>query len=401
MKIYEIGTGYTTIPSKIGAATEIVVEELTHSMMKQNLDVTILDIKDKNRHSSNLSIIEVYMPYFIKSADVNLGILHKIRRVIYSISLSIILIRLLRKEKEKCILHFHNQYNLFFFLKLASKKIANKAEIVYTNHSYIWSGNWDDIKATLKKKYFQEIYCLKHINKIFVLNKITVDHLINKLNIHKNNIILVPNGVNTQKYMPLDIEDNEVVNYRKKLDLEGKKVIVQIGSLCDRKNQLDTVKMMIPLLKENRNIVFILVGGIINHEYSNLIFNLCKNEDIDKQVLYLGELAPGNILNIIYNIADASIFNSKSEGFSLVILESLSAGTPVLINSTFFNQMDMLNDSNGIITFDSSECLYNKINNEIINTENRLKYSQQARLFIEKNYSWDAISKLYLDNILN
>jgi glycosyltransferase involved in cell wall biosynthesis len=201
--------------------------------------------------------------------------------------------------------------------------------------------------------------------------------------------------------MPLDIEDNEVVNYRKKLDLEGKKVIVQIGSLCDRKNQLDTVKMMIPLLKENRNIVFILVGGIINHEYSNLIFNLCKNEDIDKQVLYLGELAPGNILNIIYNIADASIFNSKSEGFSLVILESLSAGTPVLINSTFFNQMDMLNDSNGIITFDSSECLYNKINNEIINTENRLKYSQQARLFIEKNYSWDAISKLYLDNILN
>ena len=28
MKIYEIGTGYTPIPARMGAATEIVVEEV-------------------------------------------------------------------------------------------------------------------------------------------------------------------------------------------------------------------------------------------------------------------------------------------------------------------------------------------------------------------------------------
>ena len=33
MKIYEIGTGYTSIPAKMGAATEIVVEELTKSFI--------------------------------------------------------------------------------------------------------------------------------------------------------------------------------------------------------------------------------------------------------------------------------------------------------------------------------------------------------------------------------
>ena len=39
MKIYEIGTGYTPIPARISAATEIVVEELTKAFLKQNIPV--------------------------------------------------------------------------------------------------------------------------------------------------------------------------------------------------------------------------------------------------------------------------------------------------------------------------------------------------------------------------
>lgn len=45
MKVFEIGTGYTSIPARMGAATEIVVAELTTSMMKIGEDVTIIDIK--------------------------------------------------------------------------------------------------------------------------------------------------------------------------------------------------------------------------------------------------------------------------------------------------------------------------------------------------------------------
>ena len=88
MKIFEIGTGYTSIPARMGAATEIVVEELTKSFLKMKQDVTIVDIKDKNRLSSNLPIIEVYMPQAFSSTDVKLGIVHKMKRVLYSISLT-------------------------------------------------------------------------------------------------------------------------------------------------------------------------------------------------------------------------------------------------------------------------------------------------------------------------
>ena len=61
MKIFEIGTGYTSVPARMGAATEIVVAELTTSMRKLGEDVTIVDIKDKNRMPTRLPITEAYL----------------------------------------------------------------------------------------------------------------------------------------------------------------------------------------------------------------------------------------------------------------------------------------------------------------------------------------------------
>ena len=89
MKIFEIGTGYTSIPAQMGAATEIVVEELTHSMLKHGIDVEIVDVKDRERAETTLPINEVYMPQFLSSSlVVKLGIIHKVKRVLYSISLA-------------------------------------------------------------------------------------------------------------------------------------------------------------------------------------------------------------------------------------------------------------------------------------------------------------------------
>ena len=111
MKIYEIGTGYTPIPAKMGAATEIVVEELAKSFQKKGKDVTILDIKADDRLRNNLPIIEVNVPDKFTSTDVQLGIMHKLKRVVYSISLAQSLKKIIKRSNEKIVLHFHNQYN--------------------------------------------------------------------------------------------------------------------------------------------------------------------------------------------------------------------------------------------------------------------------------------------------
>ena len=157
--LLEIGTGYTSIPAKIGAATEIVVEELAKSASKQGLDVFVFDIKDRNRPENNLNLIEVYVPGFIAhSVEYNLGFIHKLKRFIYSFSLALKLIRFIKKNQHY-ILHFHNQFNFFFFYILSSKSRKLNLELYYTNHTSAWSRPWKEIEPIVARKYFLESFC--------------------------------------------------------------------------------------------------------------------------------------------------------------------------------------------------------------------------------------------------
>ena len=84
MKIYEIGTGYTPIPAKIGAATEIVEENLTRAFRELGFSAEIVDIRAKNRAETDLPIREVWVPGCFSGTDIKLGLLHKLKRVTYS-----------------------------------------------------------------------------------------------------------------------------------------------------------------------------------------------------------------------------------------------------------------------------------------------------------------------------
>ena len=118
MKIYEIGTGYTPIPAQMGAATEIVVEELVKAFRRNGADVELLDIQAADRKENDLPIREIPVPDCFTGTDVKLGIMHKLKRVAYSVALAWELRKILKKTVQPVLLHFHNQYNLFFFLRI-------------------------------------------------------------------------------------------------------------------------------------------------------------------------------------------------------------------------------------------------------------------------------------------
>ena len=196
MKIIEVGTGSTSIPAKIGAATEIVAEELTKAFLHTDNDVILIDIADSKRSNNSLPITEVKIPAFLESTDVQLGITHKLKRVIYSLALTKKLKKIIKESKNELLIHFHNQYNLYFFLKLTGRNLKRKVKIAYTVHSYIWAEEWNKICKTVHKRYFQEICCVQNADYVLVLNDKTAEHFTQHLGIHKEKIFKVANGVN-------------------------------------------------------------------------------------------------------------------------------------------------------------------------------------------------------------
>lgn len=390
MKIYEVGTGYTPIPAKMGAATEIVVEELTKSLKKQKLDVKIIDIKASNRTENELPIIEVPVPEMFTGTDVKLGVMHKLKRVVYSISLAIVLGKLIKRSKEKVVIHFHNQYNMYFFLKIVPRKVRKRCFIIYTNHSYIWHGDWTEIERTVKKRYFQEIESMKKADLVYVLNDIAREHIIKHIGISEKKIKLIDNGVNTDVYKPLLKE--EIDSFKVECGLTGKKVFIQIGSVCDRKNQLGAVNLLMPFLKANPNMIFLYAGGIISTEYQESIQKYAEEQGVEKQVRYIGELKPGENLNKYYNLADAMIFPSKSEGFSLVIIEAMAAGVPVFINRELKFKL-----ADSCLQYSSNEEFIKIFEEQILDDINRVNLSNKVREVTVNNYSWDKIARDYVD----
>lgn len=382
MKIYEIGTGYTPIPAQMGAATEIVVEELTRSFLKNGEKVEIIDIQARERAKTDLPISEVKVPGMFTKTDVSLGIMHKLKRVVYSVSLAGYLKKLLKSSDEKVVLHFHNQYNMFFFLKLVPAALRKKAVTAYTVHSYIWGTAWEEIKNTVKKKYFQEITCVQNADLVFVLNDITTDHFVRRLGVPAERIHKIRNGVNTQRYAPLSPE--EIEELKAKHGLAGKKVIFQVGSVCERKNQLGSVRMLAEYLKSHRDVVYLYAGGVIDGEYQQKLLNFAQENHISEQVRYAGELAPGETLNGYYNMASCSVFTSTLESFGLVIIEAMSAGTPVVLGGNLMFKL-----SGGYHMYQTAEEFVDMVDDVL----NKSGISPEESRTAAAGYSWDAVAE--------
>ena len=390
MKIYEIGTGYTPIPAKVAAATESVVEELTKAFMQKKIDVEVVDISANDRVPNSLPITEVKVPSIFTKSDISLGIIHKVKRVVYSVALALKLKKILKQTNQKPVLHFHNQYNIYFFLKLVKKELRDKAIIAYTNHNGFWSLPFEEAKSTLQARYFQEIEGMKNADLIFVLNPKMKNNIVENLGIDENKVIRINNGVNTDVYAPLSSEQIEKV--KEKLNLKNKRIILQVGSVNENKGQGRAVKMIAPLLRENSDTVYAFAGDIVSQEYYQEVLRTAKEEKVENQVVYLGTFSPGEEMNGLYNIADTAIFVSRYEGFSLACVESISAGVPVVLCSDSLSSF-----GDGSILAERQD-VADRIR-QLLNDGDLLKeLKQAARKNAVENFTWSKTAQKYFDN---
>lgn len=389
MRIFEIGTGYTSIPADKGAATEIVVDNLSRSLIKLGHDVTVVDIEDPNRLPTDLPILEVPMPKGFGATDEALGVKHKLKRVVYSIKLAGVLKRVLRQlpAGEMALLHFHNQYNAFFFYKLVPSRLRKKVAVAYTVHSYIWHDDWGVIEKTIKRRYFQEVDAMKRADQSFVLNADAISVITEHVGVDASRLTLIANGVDTEAYRPC--ESSEIADLAASLGLAGMECIIQVGSVCDRKNQMGALEMIAPLMRERENLAYIYAGGVIDQEYKDSLDAFASDCGIGERVVYLGELKPGKELNRYYNLAKCSLFATKAEAFSLVVIEAMSSGQPVFVDSSLKVDLD------GVERYTDGDELREKISRILDDETERERMAAAARATVLERYSWDKVAVDY------
>ena len=90
------------------------------------------------------------------------------------------------------------------------------------------------------------------------LKYITAEHFTARLGVSPDKIHKVMNGVNMKRYAPLP--DSDVSDFKKSCGFDVKKVVFQVGSVCERKNQLGSVSMLAEYMQNNSDVIFAYAG---------------------------------------------------------------------------------------------------------------------------------------------
>ena len=224
---------------------------------------------------------------------------------------------------------------------------------------------------------------LKSINSLIVLTSQQKEDIVNNYG-YSEKVKVIPHGIQT-------LPSKEINNIIRK----NKAVVI---SRLVKLKQIDHIIKAINLIK-NDDPGFILEIYGNGDELENLK-SLVKKNKLENNIIFKGYT--NNPLEI-YNESLFSITTSKTEGFSLSILESMAVGTPVISYDFNYGPQEIIdNNKNGlIISKDNIKELAEKIS-YLKNNEKVLKVmSKKSIEKIEEKFSKQSVKNKWFEFIEN
>ncbi len=268
-------------------------------------------------------------------------------------------LRFLRKEKPDVI---HAQIGSILHMMLACKlcKVPLRLYTVHNEAKLLYGSN------RVKREIYKMAFSLFHFKPIAICPTVK-QTLIDDMDIPEDSIIVVNNGVDVQRFTPLDKPcDDETVH------------IISVGTLYWIKNQLMTINAVCAIHDMGYKIDLTLLG---DGEDRDKIKEAIQNHHAERFIF-----TPGSKKNVEDDLRKANIYvsASKTEGLPLSILEAMACGLPVVATDAGGTRDIVHNGENGfLVKVDDTKELQDAILKVIDDKTLRIKFSQASRKIAE------------------
>ncbi|MEK7527722.1 MAG: glycosyltransferase family 4 protein [Patescibacteria group bacterium] len=220
---------------------------------------------------------------------------------------------------------------------------------------------------------------LKSADYIWTLTKYETDYFQNQLNIPKQKLLLLGNGV----------DNNFLQKKAKKISLKTTNLLF-VGSFAAHKG-LDTLINAFALLPPS--ITLTLAGQ------PTLYFPAIKKQinslpaGIKKRIKIIQSFPSAHLSRLI-DISSILILPSRQESFGLVLIEALARKTPI-ITADIPQLFELISKTNGGLTFkrNSPGDLAKQIQKLISQPQLSKTLGQNGFNYVSKHYTWDKIGK--------
>lgn len=296
------------------------------------------------------------------------------------------------------ILHVHSSHFYGYYISKIAKKL--KIPFIFEVRGFLEDTHVglgilkkNSLQYNNRKKFRRKI--IKKADKIVTLGYTMKEELISQ-GIERNKIIIVPNGVDTEKLYPKP----PLVSLKEKLGIKNEKLLGYIGSIR-RIEGIEILLKAMEIIKREIKDVFLLIIGPGDPIYINELKIITKKLKINNYVKFLGPV-PNSEIDDYYSILNICIIPRLNIRVNQLVtplkpLEVMAMGKVLLVsNLPALKELVKPNISGELFETENSEDLADKIMKFIINPEETNRLGQSARKYVENNYSWQKIIKKYI-----
>lgn len=340
--------------------------------------VTYIGISDRRIIKKMFNIKSLKCAYgIIKYNYYNQSIIRKAINAFYSAGKSSYLDEIIKKYKIDFI-HIHSAAQELFGI-FYSGIIKPDNTLVTIHSSFV-----DEEKYGRYNQYFFNIvnYLLENKFNISLVSSGVKKDFIRKLNINDR--------ITEQLHVVLNGTNMCVGNLHSQCKTQQKKILICIGTICDRKNQEFLLEALSILPEEFRSkfIVMFIGNDVTNGSFDEKVRKFCLENNIKK----CGFINPEEMKKY-YETADGNILLSKKEAFGLSVIEAYQFGVPTLTYADLDAADDFFSEDSAILMNDRG---INTLTYGIAELLER-KWDRQKIIEFGKNFELQHIANEYVE----
>ena len=367
-------------PPRVVGGISKVVYDLSHKMVKEGNEVTVVTYKDGDnvKYYENDKGVEVYRVdnYMIRPNNfidwimqLNFNMITKANEII-------------NKNGKFDVIHAHD-----WLVSYSAKSIKESYNIplISTIHA-TESGRNSGIHDETQRYINDSEWMLTYESSEVIVNSNYMKNEVQRLfGLPYDKINVIPNGVNLQLFSNVNVD----YDFRRQYAMDNEKIILYVGRLVYEKGIQNLIAAMPKILDRYHDSKLIICGrgGMIDDLREQV-----KYLGIDNKVYFAG-YCDSKKMQKMYKCADVAVFPSTYEPFGIVAIESMLSGTPTIVSDvgglneivehgvtgmkSYAGNANSIADSVLALLFDPKLCA---------------NISQNAIKKVKENYNWAKIT---------
>ena len=367
-------------PPRVVGGISKVVYDLSHKMVKEGNEVTVVTYKDGDnvKYYENDKGVEVYRVdnYMIRPNNfidwimqLNFNMITKANEII-------------NKNGKFDVIHAHD-----WLVAYSAKSIKESYNIplISTIHA-TESGRNSGIHDETQRYINDSEWMLTYESSEVIVNSNYMKNEVQRLfGLPYDKINVIPNGVNLQLFSNVNVD----YDFRRQYAMDNEKIILYVGRLVYEKGIQNLIAAMPKILDRYHDSKLIICGrgGMIDELREQV-----KYLGIENKVYFAG-YCDSKKMQKMYKCADVAVFPSTYEPFGIVAIESMLSGTPTIVSD-----VGGLNEiiEHGVTGMKSYAGNANSIADSVLSLlfDPKLcaNISQNAIKKVKENYNWSKIT---------